>query len=92
MAGSLLDAQALLRSLRVLASEPSTIVARRSQIDPQRARLLPAGLLILAAMAQRLGERRAEATVDRLDGVGHYPMVEAPERFNAALAKALASP
>jgi exopolyphosphatase/guanosine-5'-triphosphate,3'-diphosphate pyrophosphatase len=55
MAGSLLDAQALLRSLRVLASEPSTIVARRSQIDPQRARLLPAGLLILEAMAQRLG-------------------------------------
>ena len=55
MAGSLLDAQALLRSLRVLASEPSTLVARRSQIDPQRARLLPAGLLILEAMAQRLG-------------------------------------
>jgi exopolyphosphatase/guanosine-5'-triphosphate,3'-diphosphate pyrophosphatase len=55
MAGSLLDAQALLRSLRVLASEPSTMVARRSQIDPQRARLLPAGLLILEAMAQRLG-------------------------------------
>jgi exopolyphosphatase/guanosine-5'-triphosphate,3'-diphosphate pyrophosphatase len=55
MAGSLLDAQALLRSLRVLASEPSAMVARRSQIDPQRARLLPAGLLILEAMAQRLG-------------------------------------
>jgi exopolyphosphatase/guanosine-5'-triphosphate,3'-diphosphate pyrophosphatase len=55
MAGSLLDAQALLRSLRVLASEPSTMVARRSQIDPQRARLLPAGLLILEAMARRLG-------------------------------------
>ncbi len=55
MAGSILDASALLRSLRVLASEPSTSVARRSQIDPQRARLLPAGLLILEAMAQRLG-------------------------------------
>jgi exopolyphosphatase/guanosine-5'-triphosphate,3'-diphosphate pyrophosphatase len=55
MAGKILDASALLRSLRVLASEPSAIVARRSQIDPQRARLLPAGLLILEAMAQRLG-------------------------------------
>ena len=55
MAGTLLDAQAVLRSLRVLASEPSTLVARRSQIDPQRARLLPAGLLILEAMAERLG-------------------------------------
>lgn len=55
MAGSILDASALLHSLRVLASESSTSVARRSQIDPQRARLLPAGLLILEAMAQRLG-------------------------------------
>lgn len=55
MAGSLLDAQALLRSLRVLASEPSAMIARRSQIDPQRARLLPAGLLILEAMARQLG-------------------------------------
>jgi pimeloyl-ACP methyl ester carboxylesterase len=41
-------------------------------------------------MAERLGERRAGATTTRLDGVGHYPMVEAPERFNAALASALA--
>lgn len=55
MAGTILDASALLRSLRVLASEPSAVVARRSQIDPHRARLLPAGLLILEAMAQRLG-------------------------------------
>src|SRR4029079_9211316 len=38
-------------------------------------------------MAARLGERRSDAVVQRLDGVGHYPMVEAPERFNAALAK-----
>jgi exopolyphosphatase / guanosine-5'-triphosphate,3'-diphosphate pyrophosphatase len=55
MAGKILDASALLRSLRVLASEPSAVVARRSEIDPQRARLLPAGLLILESMAQRLG-------------------------------------
>jgi exopolyphosphatase/guanosine-5'-triphosphate,3'-diphosphate pyrophosphatase len=55
MAGAILDASSLLRSLRVLASEPSAVVARRSQIDPERARLLPAGLLILEGMAQRLG-------------------------------------
>lgn len=55
VAGPILDAQALLRSQRMLASEPSLIVARRTQIDPQRARLLPAGLLILEAMARRLG-------------------------------------
>jgi pimeloyl-ACP methyl ester carboxylesterase len=41
-------------------------------------------------MAERLAERRADATMTRLDGVGHYPMVEAPARFNAALANALA--
>jgi pimeloyl-ACP methyl ester carboxylesterase len=41
-------------------------------------------------MAERLGERRVGTTTTRLDGVGHYPMVEAPERFNAALARALA--
>ena len=41
-------------------------------------------------MAERIGERRADATVVRLDGVGHYPMVENPARFNAALEAALA--
>jgi pimeloyl-ACP methyl ester carboxylesterase len=41
-------------------------------------------------MAERLGERRADATTTRLNGVGHYPMVEAPARFNAALEQGLA--
>ena len=41
-------------------------------------------------MAERIGERRPDAIVDRLEGVGHYPMVEAPRQFNAALANALA--
>jgi exopolyphosphatase/guanosine-5'-triphosphate,3'-diphosphate pyrophosphatase len=57
VAGPVLDAGALVRSLRLLAGEPSALVAQRAQIDPQRARLLPAGLLILDAMAQRLGTR-----------------------------------
>ncbi|MGI8714596.1 MAG: hypothetical protein ACR2NR_15755 [Solirubrobacteraceae bacterium] len=54
LAGAVLDAGALVRALRVLASQPSEVVARRSLIDPQRARLLPAGLLILEAMAELL--------------------------------------
>ena len=33
---------------------------------------------------------RADAVIVRLDGVGHYPMVENPARFNAALEAALA--
>jgi exopolyphosphatase/guanosine-5'-triphosphate,3'-diphosphate pyrophosphatase len=57
VAGAVLDAGALVRSLRLLAGEPSAVVAQRAQIDPQRARLLPAGLLILEGMAQRLGTR-----------------------------------
>lgn len=42
------------------------------------------------SMAERLAQARPEATVERLDGVGHYPMVEAPTRFNAKLECALA--
>jgi pimeloyl-ACP methyl ester carboxylesterase len=37
------------------------------------------------AMAERLASARADAKVTVLDGVGHYPMVEAPDRFLAAL-------
>ncbi len=41
-------------------------------------------------MAERIGTVRPDSVVHRLDGVGHYPMVEAPARFNAALQAALA--
>lgn len=41
--------------------------------------------IAVAAMADRLAAARPEARVVRLDGVGHYPMVEAPERFVAAV-------
>jgi pimeloyl-ACP methyl ester carboxylesterase len=41
-------------------------------------------------MAEKLVQARPDAIVDRLTGVGHYPMVEAPARFNAAMAAALA--
>ena len=37
-----------------------------------------------------LVKARPDAIVDRLTGIGHYPMVEVPERFNASLAAALA--
>ncbi|MFN8035629.1 MAG: alpha/beta hydrolase [Acidimicrobiia bacterium] len=40
-------------------------------------------------MAQRLHAARPDATLVELDGVGHYPMVEDPERFGAALRAAL---
>jgi pimeloyl-ACP methyl ester carboxylesterase len=41
-------------------------------------------------MAERLQAARPDATVVRLDGIGHYPMLEAPERFSTELVAALA--
>ena len=39
--------------------------------------------IAVVAMAHRLAERRPDAPTAVLDGVGHYPMIEAPERFGA---------
>jgi exopolyphosphatase/guanosine-5'-triphosphate,3'-diphosphate pyrophosphatase len=47
LAGPVLDADAFERALALLGAEPADRVAERFYIDPQRARLLPAGLLIL---------------------------------------------
>ena len=37
------------------------------------------------AMAERLAESRPDAGLTRLDGIGHYPMIEAPEQVVDAL-------
>jgi pimeloyl-ACP methyl ester carboxylesterase len=42
-------------------------------------------------MAERLKAARSDATLARLDGVGHYPMVEEPERFADAVVGGLVS-
>ena len=47
VAGPVLDAPSLERALAVLTGDAAAAVAERFLIDPQRARLLPAGLLIL---------------------------------------------
>lgn len=41
------------------------------------------------AMAERLRSRRPDAGFTRLEGVGHYPMIEAPKRFTAAVSAGL---
>ena len=41
------------------------------------------------AMAERLRSARADADLVRLEGIGHWPMIEAPERFGAAVDSAL---
>lgn len=40
-------------------------------------------------MVERLSKARLDAVVTVLDGVGHYPMVEAPERFREAIIASL---
>ena len=41
-------------------------------------------------MAERLADRCPNARFTRLEGVGHYPMIEAPERFAEAVVEHLA--
>ncbi|MGI8506090.1 MAG: hypothetical protein ACR2MK_04670 [Solirubrobacteraceae bacterium] len=55
LAGPLLDAEALGHALALLGAESSSEISRRFAIDPERARLLPAGLLILEGVAQAFG-------------------------------------
>jgi pimeloyl-ACP methyl ester carboxylesterase len=40
--------------------------------------------IAVPSMVDTLLVARPDATVERLEGVGHYPMVEAPDRFVAA--------
>ncbi|MEA2166943.1 MAG: exopolyphosphatase / guanosine-5-triphosphate,3-diphosphate pyrophosphatase [Solirubrobacteraceae bacterium] len=55
LAGALIDAAAIERALGVLCAGPSAAVAAARALDPERVRLLPAGLHILGAIAERLG-------------------------------------
>ena len=51
LVGPVLDTTALDRSLTLLARSPAADVAARYGLDPERVRLLPAGLLILRAVS-----------------------------------------
>jgi exopolyphosphatase/guanosine-5'-triphosphate,3'-diphosphate pyrophosphatase len=52
--GEALDPRSLKRALNILCGGPCTEVAARYSLDAERVRLLPAGILILDAAAQRL--------------------------------------
>jgi pimeloyl-ACP methyl ester carboxylesterase len=58
-----------------IESHPSPLTVVWGDVDP----------IAVWDMAARLVERRADAEVRRLEQVGHYPMVEAPEAFAAAV-------
>jgi exopolyphosphatase / guanosine-5'-triphosphate,3'-diphosphate pyrophosphatase len=53
--GKTLDERTLRRALDVLAQAPVGQVAERLALDPERVRLMPAGMVILAAATQCLG-------------------------------------
>jgi len=55
MAGAELSHDALERAIRLLASAPAAALAERFELDPERIRLLPAGVLILEAVSDSLG-------------------------------------
>jgi exopolyphosphatase / guanosine-5'-triphosphate,3'-diphosphate pyrophosphatase len=55
LAGDLLDEATCERALGVLASAPASEVGRRFGLDPERVRLLPAGLLLLRGCGERFG-------------------------------------
>ena len=53
--GRRLDGTSLRRALALLSTVDAAGIAARYGIDPVRARLLPAGLVVLEALAERLG-------------------------------------
>ena len=53
--GAMLDTQALTRGLQTLVRRPADEVALRLGLHPERARLLPAGILLLDAASRALG-------------------------------------
>ena len=55
LAGPTLDADGLGTALAALCTQPATAVAEHFEIAPERARLLPAGIAVLAALTARLG-------------------------------------
>ena len=55
LVGGILDHETLERGLRILATQPSEEIARAFELEPERVRLLPAGMLILEEISDRLG-------------------------------------
>jgi exopolyphosphatase/guanosine-5'-triphosphate,3'-diphosphate pyrophosphatase len=55
MVGPVLDPGSLHRALHALGEAPAEVVAGRLALDPERVRLMPAGMLILDAATRTLG-------------------------------------
>lgn len=55
LVGAELEYETLERAIRILASTPITEVAKRFELDPERVRVLPAGVLIFEELSATLG-------------------------------------
>jgi exopolyphosphatase/guanosine-5'-triphosphate,3'-diphosphate pyrophosphatase len=55
LVGALLEPETLERGLRVLATSPVADIARTYELDPERVKLLPAGMLLLEEASTRMG-------------------------------------
>jgi exopolyphosphatase / guanosine-5'-triphosphate,3'-diphosphate pyrophosphatase len=56
LVGAVLEYETLERAIRVLAGDPIAEVARRFELDPQRVRILPTGVLLLEKISELLGQ------------------------------------
>jgi exopolyphosphatase/guanosine-5'-triphosphate,3'-diphosphate pyrophosphatase len=69
LVGAELRHDALDRSIRILATTPVAEVARRFDLDPERVRLLPGGILIFDELSRLLGRSLQIATGGLREGV-----------------------
>jgi len=56
LVGAVLEYETLERGIRVLSGDPAVDVARRFELDPQRVRILPTGVLLLEKLSELLGQ------------------------------------
>jgi exopolyphosphatase / guanosine-5'-triphosphate,3'-diphosphate pyrophosphatase len=56
LVGGVLEYETLERAVRVLTSDPIAEVAKRFELDPQRVRILPTGVLLLEKISDLLGQ------------------------------------
>ncbi len=56
LVGAVLEYETLERGIRVLCGDPAAEVARRFELDPQRVRILPTGVLVLEKVSGLLGQ------------------------------------
>jgi len=69
LVGAELRHDALERSIKILATTPSTDVARRFDLDPERVRLLPGGIVIFDELSRKLGRSLQIAAGGLREGV-----------------------